>query len=117
MVIIEILDVIFTIISIVRPIIIFGLIIAIVIKVTSSSGKTKYGNQNGYNTNQYNQPYNMNQNGYNNQSYNMNQNGYNVNQPYNMNQNGYNTNQRKLTFLYSYCYVENSQKANSIHSC
>lgn len=89
MVIIEILDVIFTIISIVKPIIIIGLIIAIVIKATKSSGNNKYPKPNGYN-NQYNQPYNMNQNGYNvNQPYNMNQNGYNANQynqPYNTNQ-------------------------------
>ena len=83
MIVIEILDVIVTIISILRPIIIFGVIIAVVIKITKSSGSNKYVKPNGYN-NQYNQPYNMNQNGYN-----MNQNGYNTNQysqPYTTNQ-------------------------------
>lgn len=83
MVILEIIDVFFTIISIIKPLIVFGLIIAVVIKITKSSGNNKYVKPNGYN-NQYNQPYNMNQNGYNTNQY---------NQPYNMNQNGYNTNQ------------------------
>ena len=82
----DIFEVIVTLISLIKPIMIIGVIIAIVIKATTSSGNNKYGRTNGYNANQYNQPYNMNQN----------QNGYNgnqYNQSYNMNQNGYNTNQ------------------------
>ena len=93
---IDILEIIYTLLSLLRPLIIIGIIIAIVITKVKSSGNTKYPKANMYN-NQYNRPYNMNQNGYNNQyrqPYNMNQNGYNNPNGYNPNtfnnQNGYN---------------------------
>ena len=84
MAIIEFLDVLFTIIGLIQPIAIFGVIIFVVIKITKSSGNTKYGNGQNYNQTYNQNGYNMNQNGYN-----MNQNGYNANQNnqyYNQNQ-------------------------------
>lgn len=123
MAIFDIIDVVYTIISIIRPIAIFAVIIAIVIKMTKSSGNNKYGRTNGYN--QYNQTYN--QNGYNNQynqnSYNnqYNQNSYNANQQYNVNQNSYNTNQQyntnqKLNYQVDYSANNTNNATNNLNN-